>query len=70
MPRKRVTVDSFVDGLRARYPQHEASIEVVLKPYKLPNGSLQNDDSIIVELTRCEKAWKKMIRNTAQSHKG
>jgi len=60
MPRKNVTVQSVVDRYIRTYPHALNAIEAVLKPYRLPDGRVQNDDGIIMELKRHEKAWRKM----------
>ncbi len=52
-------IQKFVSQCRYDYPNHQAEIEDFLKRFRLPDGRLQNDDEIVLGLTRLKNDWTK-----------
>lgn len=58
----------YVDDFCTKYPDHSQAIDAFLRPYRLPDGSLQNDDNIMLGLRDLAKAWRR--RKPPLSHRG
>ena len=52
-------IEKTVAEYQQKYPEHLGAINEFLRAYRLPDGSLQNDDDIILGLGRMAKAWKR-----------
>jgi hypothetical protein len=55
-------LERFVDEFYRRHPAHTEVIDAFLRRYKLPDGSLQNDDNIMIGLSDLAKSWKRTKR--------
>lgn len=67
--RKQLTpvqgLESFVENLYARYPEHRQAIDACLKSYRLPDGRLQNDDALMLDLRELSKKEKWAVKKAA-----
>lgn len=67
MPRKRASdpaasQDRWEEKIKAKNPEFLAHINQFLKPYRLPDGQLQHDDQMLLDLQRKIREWKKQSR--------
>jgi hypothetical protein len=55
-------LERFVDDFYRRHPAQTQAIDAFLLPYKLPDGGLQNDDSIMIGLSDLAKSSRRTKR--------
>jgi len=62
-------IENAVSQLRREHPQHLTEIEAFLNPYRMQNGRLQNDDSILGGLEKLKSSWKRRRPTTQRGTK-
>jgi hypothetical protein len=69
MAPKQVTpvqgLERFVGKFYAQYPERKQAIDACLKSYRLPDGKLQNDDSLMLDLRELAKRGKWAVAKAA-----
>jgi hypothetical protein len=75
MPRTRIPADPaasqdrWEQKLKEKNPQFLGRINQFLQPHRLPDGRLKHDDSILLDLERKLKEWKKAASTLPNSRR-
>jgi hypothetical protein len=60
-------LEKFVNDFYRQHPTYTQAIDAVLRPFRLPDGSLQNDDNIMHGLRELAKGLKRKPRLPGRS---